>query len=63
MYRQTGGVAEAVSKMIFGNDIGFVSSKDANSEYWFAPCYGNIVLKISETIDAKDLFGALTMKS
>jgi len=56
---KSGGVAEAVSKMAFGNDIGFVSSKDANSEYWFAPCYGNIVLEISETIDAKELLAGL----
>ena len=54
-----GGIAEAVSKMAFGNDIGFISSKDISSIDWFAPEYGNIILEISESFNVGDLFTGL----
>ncbi len=41
-----GGVAEAVMKMSFGNDIGFRSEPDAGLQY--GPAYGQIVAELTE---------------
>lgn len=45
-----GGLCEAVSKMCFGNKIGFVSENDKNIN-WFYPYYGSIVLEFNGDID------------
>ena len=44
---RAGGLAEAISKMAFGNKIG-VSLNDAAKEYLFAPEIGSIVIEVSK---------------
>ena len=44
-----GGVAEAVMKMSFGNNLGFVSQADAPLSY--GPGYGSIVAELTEDVD------------
>ncbi len=43
-----GGIAEAVMKMSFGNDIGFKSNPEAALQY--GPAYGQIVAELTEEI-------------
>ena len=43
-----GGIAEAVMKMSFGNDIGFQADPDAPLQY--GPAYGQIVAELTEEI-------------
>jgi len=47
---ESGGVAEAVMKMSFGNGVGFTCDKDAGAP-WFGPAPGMIVAELSEEID------------
>jgi len=54
-----GGVAEAICKMAFGNDIGFYSYKAINSPGWFTADYGNIVFEISDKLNTDELFNGL----
>jgi len=54
----TGGLAEAISKMCFGNKIGFSFSEDISVESIFKEDYGSIVMEIdkntlSELVKAK----------
>ncbi|HEY8422584.1 MAG TPA: phosphoribosylformylglycinamidine synthase [Thermoclostridium sp.] len=51
-----GGIAEAICKMAFGNDIGFNSYKGTDSIDWFAPDYGNIVVEVSDKLSIDELF-------
>jgi len=53
-----GGIAEAVMKMSFGNDIGFKSNPDAASQY--GPAYGQIVAELTEEIEGAELIGWTT---
>ena len=53
-----GGVAEAVMKMSFGNDIGFKSNPDAALRY--GPAYGQIVAELTEEIEGAELIGWTT---
>lgn len=59
---KSGGIAEAVSKMCFGNRIGmrFADGIDRNS--LFSPDYGSIILEISEEYSLKKIFSGLTYK-
>jgi phosphoribosylformylglycinamidine synthase len=41
-----GGICEAVSKMCFGNRIGFKFNKDGNTADLFKPNYGSIILEL-----------------
>ena len=43
----TGGIAEAVSKMCFGNKIGFVFEDGIHEQDLFCPEYGSIILEIA----------------
>jgi len=54
---RAGGVAEAVSKMCFGNKIGFKFSGPVGIKELFTPDYGSVVLEISAGIDVNDVFG------
>ena len=54
---RTGGVAEAVTKMCFGNRIGFVFGGTLTAERLFAPDYGSIILEIPASVEAAILFG------
>lgn len=51
-----GGIAEAITKMTFGNKIGFstIGSTIFDSNLYFAPKYGDIVLEV-ESIDNIDM--------
>ena len=53
-----GGIAEAVMKMSFGNDIGFKSAPEAALQY--GPAYGQIVAELTEEIEGAELVGYTT---
>jgi len=46
---RNGGIAEAVSKMTFGNNIGFEFAEEIEAESLFKPEYGSFVLEIVNT--------------
>jgi phosphoribosylformylglycinamidine synthase len=52
-----GGIAEAVSKMCFGNRIGIALEKNVDVETLFTPDYGSIVLELNEVGDLQKTFG------
>ncbi|NMA67313.1 MAG: phosphoribosylformylglycinamidine synthase [Clostridiaceae bacterium] len=56
---KTGGLAEAVSKMAFGNKIG-VKLKDLEFERLFGADYGSILVEISEEYDEAKLFEGIS---
>jgi len=49
----TGGLAECISKMAFGNRIGFKFREKINQEKIFSPSYGSIVFESKEKIDSE----------
>ena len=53
-----GGIAEAVMKMSFGNDIGFISESDAAELY--GPAYGMVLAELTEECDCGQLIGRTT---
>lgn len=54
-----GGIVAAISKMAFGNKLGFVFSDKVTMEDLFAPGYGNIILEVDEAFDlVSELTGA-----
>ncbi len=53
-----GGIAEAVMKMSFGNEIGFKSEPGAALSY--GPFYGEIVAELTEKVDCAELIGWTT---
>ena len=53
-----GGIAEAVMKMSFGNDIGFISAPDVALQY--GPAYGMIVAELTEECAFGQLIGHTT---
>lgn len=59
---RTGGIAEALSKMCFGNKIGFAFGEKTNPEDLFRADYGSLVLEIPKDEDVKFLFGGLKYK-
>ncbi len=44
------GLAEAVMKMSFGNEIGFTAEKNIKGADWYLPFYGFIVAELSEDV-------------
>ena len=50
-----GGVAEAVTKMAFGNRIGFKFTREIDNELMFNPVYGGFVVELAGSTDAEDL--------
>ena len=50
MSLQAGGIAEAISKMTIGNDIGF---KFAAAENFFAKNYGSLIVEATDELDFK----------
>ncbi|GAA0718509.1 phosphoribosylformylglycinamidine synthase [Clostridium malenominatum] len=50
-----GGLVEALSKMSFGNEIGFKFTLNISEEELFAPSYGGILLEIKDEFNAEDL--------
>ncbi|NLY43250.1 MAG: phosphoribosylformylglycinamidine synthase [Clostridiaceae bacterium] len=54
-----GGLCETISKMCFGNKIGFVFDDDMNEKDLFTPAYGSIVVEIANGEEASKLFEGL----
>lgn len=52
-----GGVAEAISKMCFGNKIGFNFSKNIDDKTMFDSTYGGFVVELQENDDSLDIIG------
>ncbi len=48
---KTGGIAEAISKMCFGNMTGFEFDKEIEAKKLFLPDYGSLVLEINNEED------------
>ncbi len=48
-----GGIAAAISKMTFGNNIGFKSQANIGTETLYAPLYGDIIIEIENEEDIK----------
>ena len=55
-----GGIAEAVMKMSFGNDIGFISAADVQLS---GPAYGMIIAELTEDCDCGKLIGHTTAEA
>ncbi|MBC7765327.1 MAG: phosphoribosylformylglycinamidine synthase [Hyphomonadaceae bacterium] len=47
----SGGVAEGISKMCFGNEIGFESNDSVQQEQLFTPQYGAIIVEVNAESD------------
>ena len=58
IYGTTGGVAEAVMKMSFGNEIGFAAENTVLD--WFAPMPGAIVAELSDEVSDAVRIGVTT---
>ncbi|GLC30597.1 phosphoribosylformylglycinamidine synthase [Clostridium omnivorum] len=54
---KSGGIAEAISKMCFGNGIGFKMDEYFMAEDLFNPSYGSIILELKEDADLDKVFG------
>ncbi len=52
-----GGVAEAVMKMAFGNDIGFAYEETVTQDELFGYAYGSFVLELTEEVGEGRLLG------
>ena len=50
------GLAEAVMKMSFGNEIGFEATADVKGADWYLPFYGFIVAELSEDVKVRNSF-------
>jgi phosphoribosylformylglycinamidine synthase len=51
-----GGLAEAISKMCFGNRLGFAFANEQAAAELFAPAIGSLVLEVPESEDVGKLF-------
>ena len=54
----TGGIAEAVMKMSFGNEIGFEGAPALQGELLFEDLCGSIVAELTEPVDGAEQVGA-----
>ncbi|QNU65698.1 phosphoribosylformylglycinamidine synthase [Ruminiclostridium herbifermentans] len=54
-----GGIAEIISKMAFGNMIGFTFENNIESEMLFKPFYGSIILELPENTDLEKVLNGL----
>lgn len=59
---KTGGVAEAISKMCFGNRIGMVFSETVELRSLFTPDYGAIIVEMDAKADLTAAFGPVQYK-
>ena len=59
---RTGGIAEAITKMCFGNQIGFTFTEEMPLEQLFAPDYGSIILELPAVEDVAVLFKGLPIQ-
>jgi phosphoribosylformylglycinamidine synthase len=51
-----GGIAEVISKMCFGNGIGFIFEKAVDTSSLFVPDYGSFILEIKNGTNIQDIF-------
>ncbi|HEX2956991.1 MAG TPA: phosphoribosylformylglycinamidine synthase, partial [Chitinispirillaceae bacterium] len=51
-----GGIAEAITKMSFGNRIGFRFTKNNTSSWYFSPEYGTIIIECAQKTIISDIF-------
>ena len=56
---RAGGIAEAISKMCFGNMIGFAFGETIKPSELFAPEYGSIMLEIEGSEDLNELLSGI----
>jgi phosphoribosylformylglycinamidine synthase len=56
---RTGGIAEAITKMCFGNWIGFAFADPIPMEQLFVPDYGSMILEIQAGEDIETLFAGI----
>ncbi len=54
-----GGIAEIISKMAFGNMIGFNFENGIDTAMLFKPYYGSIILELAESTDLAKVFSGL----
>ncbi|WHH60555.1 phosphoribosylformylglycinamidine synthase [Petroclostridium sp. X23] len=59
---RSGGIAEAVSKMCFGNRIGFSFNDSLDIKEMFMPLYGSIIMELDKNQDADKLLNGLDYK-
>ncbi len=52
-----GGIAEAISKMAFGNKLGMIFTEQVQAESLFTPEYGSIVLELDEQTNLAEVMG------
>jgi len=57
-----GGIAEAISKMCFGNKTGFRFIGEMDAESLFSPDYGSVILEIPKEENVAELFEGLEFK-
>ncbi len=55
-----GGISEAITKMCFGNKIGFEFSEKIEDKMLFNPTYGGFVLELTEKINEIKIIGKTT---
>jgi phosphoribosylformylglycinamidine synthase len=55
-----GGIAAAISKMCFGNRLGFAFSEGFDKKTLFTPDYGSIILELDPKHDLKALFSDIS---
>jgi phosphoribosylformylglycinamidine synthase len=60
---RNGGVAAAISKMAFGNRIGFVFADTLKPADLFSPDYGSFILELPATADPAALLGDLVWQN
>jgi phosphoribosylformylglycinamidine synthase len=56
---KSGGLAEAISKMCFGNKIGFAFKGRIDTRELFIPAYGSMLLELPELQDIESLMNGL----
>jgi phosphoribosylformylglycinamidine synthase len=59
---KSGGIAEAISKMCFGNRVGMRFADSIDRDGLFSPDYGSIILEISEEYSLEEIFSGLNYK-
>ncbi|MFL0246351.1 phosphoribosylformylglycinamidine synthase [Candidatus Clostridium stratigraminis] len=52
---RAGGISEAISKMSFGNKIGFVFSKSISTNTLLCPDYGSMILELNSEVNINEL--------
>lgn len=53
----TGSISEAISKMSFGNKIGFKFDKEIDNNLLFNPIYGGFIVELAENVEGVNVLG------